>query len=125
MRRTAPWILLLALVSGLTAMAPVASADSHRDDRDSVEATSFNALVGAETPVEGVQALAFLPEGVTVHVGGSITWDFPDTRAAYAVVPPARPDAATGCHGACHAQWLYVRWQRVCQLRNLAEWSHL
>ena len=68
--------LLLALVSGVTAMAPVASADSHRDDRDSVEATSFNALGGAETPDEGVQALAFLPEGVTVHVGDSITWNF-------------------------------------------------
>ena len=40
-------------------------------------AATWQATVGAQSSDEGIQALAFLPNGLWVHVGDSITWTFP------------------------------------------------
>ena len=40
-------------------------------------AASWQATAGAQRSDEGIQALAFLPNGLWVHVGDSITWTFP------------------------------------------------
>jgi len=40
-------------------------------------ATTWQATVGAQSTDEGIQALAFLPNGLWVHVGDNITWAFP------------------------------------------------
>jgi plastocyanin len=77
MRPLASWLLLLALVSALTSIAPPATAATDTEDHDVVSAMSFGSLVGAETGDEGIQALAFLPNDITVNVGDSVTWSFP------------------------------------------------
>jgi plastocyanin len=70
-------------------------------------AATWQATVGAQSSDEGIQALAFLPNGLWVHVGDSITWTFPvpeihtvtflkqDTNPEQ--VRPARPGAGGGC----------------------------
>jgi plastocyanin len=40
-------------------------------------ATTWQATAGVQTTDEGIQALAFLPNGLWIHVGDSITWTFP------------------------------------------------
>src|SRR5215467_9249953 len=40
-------------------------------------AATWRATAGTESTDEGIQALAFLPNGLWVHVGDSITWTFP------------------------------------------------
>jgi plastocyanin len=40
-------------------------------------AAIWQATAGAQSTDEGIQALAFLPNGLWVHVGDSITWTFP------------------------------------------------
>ena len=42
-----------------------------------VYAANWQATAGSESTDEGIQALAFLPNGLWVHVGDSITWTFP------------------------------------------------
>ena len=40
-------------------------------------AATWRATAGTQSTDEGIQALAFLPNGLWVHVGDSITWTFP------------------------------------------------
>jgi plastocyanin len=40
-------------------------------------AATWQATVGAQRADEGIQALAFLPNGLWIHAGDSITWTFP------------------------------------------------
>jgi plastocyanin len=40
-------------------------------------AVTWRATVGAQTTDEGIQALAFLPNGLWIHAGDSIKWTFP------------------------------------------------
>jgi plastocyanin len=40
-------------------------------------AVTWEATAGAESSDKGIQALAFLPNGLWIHVGDSITWTFP------------------------------------------------
>jgi plastocyanin len=42
-----------------------------------VHAEDWHAIVGAESPNRGSQALAFLPNELWVHIGDSIRWTFP------------------------------------------------
>jgi plastocyanin len=42
-----------------------------------VRAATWQATAGAERTDHGIQALAFLPNGLWIHVGDSITWTFP------------------------------------------------
>jgi plastocyanin len=42
-----------------------------------VQAEEWQAIVGAESPDRGSQALGFLPNEVWVHTGDSIRWTFP------------------------------------------------
>ena len=39
-----------------------------------VSATNWQATAGAQSTDEGIQALAFLPNELWIHVGDSITW---------------------------------------------------
>jgi plastocyanin len=97
MRRLANWTAVLALVGGLSGVAPVASADQD-DRRGSAQPTSFQAVVGAETRDEGVQALAFLPNDLTVNVGDTVTWSFPTHEPhtlSFLQPGQARPPAGT------------------------------
>src|SRR5580704_10770864 len=73
-------------------------------------AAIWQATAGAQSTDEGIQALAFLPNGLWVHVGDSITWTFPtpeihtvtflkqDTNPEQ--IRPARPGVpGGGCPG--------------------------
>src|SRR5712691_9410552 len=42
-----------------------------------VQATTWQAISGAQSANEGIQALAFLSNELWIHVGDSITWTFP------------------------------------------------
>ncbi len=55
------WLFVLALF-----LAPQA-----------VRAATWQAITGAQSTDEGIQALAFLPNELWVHAGDSITWTFP------------------------------------------------
>src|SRR5215468_8336167 len=68
-------------------------------------ATVWQAIVGAQTTDEGIQALAFLSNELWIHAGDSITWTFP-THEIHTVtflkpgqVRPPRPGAGGGCPG--------------------------
>ena len=61
-------------------------------DRDEPQARAFNAFLGAETPDEGIQALAFLPHDLTVDAGETNYLDLSHTRAAHAHLSSARTD---------------------------------
>jgi plastocyanin len=73
-------------------------------------AATWQATAGSESTDEGIQALAFLPNGLWVHVGDSITWTFP-TPEIHTVtflkqdttpeqIRPARPGVlGGGCPG--------------------------
>jgi plastocyanin len=73
-------------------------------------AATWQATAGVQSTDEGIQALAFLPNGLWVHVGDSITWTFPtpeihtvtflkqDTNPEQ--IRPARPGVpGGGCPG--------------------------
>jgi plastocyanin len=74
-----------------------------------VSAATWQATVGAQSTDEGIQALAFLPNGLRIHAGDSITWAFPapeihtvtflkqDTNPEQ--IRPARP--GVGPQGGC------------------------
>src|SRR5215813_8624266 len=75
-----------------------------------VRATTWQAMVGAQSTEEGIQALAFLPNGLWVHAGDSITWTFPTPEIHTATflqqdttpqqVRPPRPGVSGGgCPG--------------------------
>src|SRR5580704_8095186 len=57
--------LRCCLISGLLILSQAAQAES------------WQATVGAQSPDEGMQALAFLPNEMWIHAGDSITWTFP------------------------------------------------
>src|ERR1700738_1536476 len=40
-------------------------------------AATWRATVGAQSTDEGIQALAFLPNGLWIHARDSLTWTFP------------------------------------------------
>jgi plastocyanin len=72
-------------------------------------AAVWQATVGAQTTDQGIQALSFLPNGLWIHVGDSITWTFP-TAEIHTVtflkqdtnpeqIRPARPGVGGGCPG--------------------------
>jgi plastocyanin len=74
-----------------------------------VHATAWNAAAGAQSTDEGIQALAFLPNELWVHVFDTITWTFP-TPEIHTVtflkqdttpqqVRPRRPGVGGGCPG--------------------------
>lgn len=75
----------------------------------SICAATWQATAGGERTDEGIQALAFLPNGLWVHVGDSITWTFPSPEIHTVTflkqdttpeqVRPARPGAGGGCPG--------------------------
>jgi plastocyanin len=72
-------------------------------------AATWQATVGAQSSDERIQALAFLPNGLWIHAGDSITWTFPapeihtvtflkqDTNPEQ--IRPARPGVGGGCPG--------------------------
>src|SRR6201993_231662 len=59
---------LLLFIGGLLTLAGSAGT---------VHAEDWHAIVGAESPNRGSQALAFLPNELWVHTGDSIRWTFP------------------------------------------------
>src|SRR5262245_18522955 len=71
-----------------------------------VHATVWQAIVGAQSPDKGIQALAFLSNEFWIHAGDSITWTFP-TPEIHTVtflkpgqVRPPRPGVpGGGCPG--------------------------
>jgi plastocyanin len=70
-----------------------------------VQATTWQALAGAQSTDEGIQALAFLTNELWIHVGDSITWTFPApeihtvTFLKPGQVRPPRPGVGGGCPG--------------------------
>jgi plastocyanin len=62
MRRKLSWLPLLCAVTVFSQAA---------------RAQSWQAIVGAESPDRGSQALAFLPNELWIHAGDSIRWTFP------------------------------------------------
>ncbi len=76
-------LTVLSVVSTLAVLAPPAAAEGGRE-RDEAQPMSFSATVGAETPDEAIQALAFLPNDLTVNVGDTVNWSFP-THEPHAV----------------------------------------
>ena len=61
---------------------------------------SWQTKVGAETPDHGIQALAFLPNDLTVNVNDSITWNFQTPEIHTLTLlhgAPVPPDFSTAC----------------------------
>ena len=66
------------------------------------QVTSWHATVGGQSPDEGVQALAFLPNEMWIHQGDSITWTFSANEnhsVTFLKIGQARPTFAAGCPG--------------------------
>jgi plastocyanin len=70
-----------------------------------VHATVWQAIVGAQSTDEGIQALAFLSNELWIHAHDSITWTFP-THEIHTVtflkpgqVRPPRPGAGGAVQG--------------------------
>lgn len=67
-----------------------------------VQAETWQALAGAQSPDSAVQAIAFLPNEMWIHVGDSITWTFavPEPHSATFLTPgQVRPTFTVGCPG--------------------------
>lgn len=67
-----------------------------------VQAQSWEATTGAQSPGKGRQALAFLPSELWIHSGDSITWTFPtDEPHSVTFLKPGqvRPSFTAGCPG--------------------------
>lgn len=67
-----------------------------------VQAQSWQATAGAQSPDKGRQALAFLPDEIWIHAGDSVTWIFPtDEPHSVTFLKPAqvRPSFTAGCPG--------------------------
>jgi plastocyanin len=67
-----------------------------------VQAQSWQASAGAQTPDKAVQALAFLPNEIWIHAGDSITWTFPVPEphtVSFLTAGQVRPPALVGCPG--------------------------
>jgi plastocyanin len=67
-----------------------------------VQAQSWQATAGAQTPDKAVQALAFLPNEIWIHAGDSIMWTFPVPEphtVSFLTAGQVRPPALVGCPG--------------------------
>ena len=67
-----------------------------------VHADSWRAVAGAQSSDEGMQALAFLPNEMWIHVGDSITWTFTANEnhsVTFMKAGQVRPTFAAGCPG--------------------------
>ena len=67
-----------------------------------VQAQSWRATAGAQSPDKARQALAFLPNEIWIHAGDSVTWIFPVTEPhSVTFLKPAqvRPSFTAGCPG--------------------------
>jgi plastocyanin len=65
-------------------------------------AESWKVTVGAQSPDKASQALAFLPNEIWIHVGDSITWNFPVPEphtVTFLTAGQVRPSAVAGCPG--------------------------
>lgn len=62
---------------------------------------SWRLTVGAQSPDQGVQALAFLPNEIWIHAGDRITWTFPAPDHSVTFLTPGqmRPTFQVGCPG--------------------------
>jgi plastocyanin len=82
--------LRCCLISGLLILSQAAQAES------------WQATVGAQSPDEGMQALAFLPNEMWIHAGDSITWTFPTPEphsVTFLMPGQIRPTFQVGCPG--------------------------
>jgi plastocyanin len=87
MRRQLTWLVLLCCSLAFSQV---------------VQAQSWQATAGAQTPDKAVQALAFLPNEIWIHAGDSITWTFPVPEphtASFLTAGQVRPPALVGCPG--------------------------
>jgi plastocyanin len=85
MRRKLAWWLALAAASVFA---------------QNLQAESWQALAGAESPDHAIQVIAFLPNEMWVHAGDSITWSFPtpEPHSATFLTPGLlRPPFTVGC----------------------------
>jgi plastocyanin len=69
-----------------------------------VAAQSIQAKAGADSHDKGIQALAFLPNEVWIHAGGSVTWTFPTDEihtVTFLIPAQSRPtfQPGGGCPG--------------------------
>src|SRR5579859_8111254 len=64
-------------VTGLLAAVLVLASAASVPGRSASAATMWQALTGAQSGDHAIQALAFLPNELTVDAGDSITWTFP------------------------------------------------
>src|ERR1700737_1327765 len=65
-----------------------------------VQAESWRAVAGAESPDHASQVIAFLPNEMWIHAGDSITWSFPvpEPHSATFLTPGlVRPAFTVGC----------------------------
>jgi plastocyanin len=88
MRRTLTYWLVLSAAMALSQV---------------VQAESWHATVGEQSPDKAMQALAFLPNEMWIHAGDSITWTFTANEShsvTFLKVGQARPTFAAGCPGA-------------------------
>lgn len=103
----------VALCGLFVAVLALAGAIMALHSRPAAAQTTWQANVGSQSTDKAVQALAFLPNDITVDVGDSITWTFP-TAEIHTVtfgVPPGPPppnttpqtcNAATSSTGQCN-----------------------
>lgn len=67
-----------------------------------LQAESWQALAGAESPDHAIQVIAFLPNEMWIHAGDSVTWSFPtpEPHSATFLTPGlVRPPFTVGCPG--------------------------
>jgi plastocyanin len=87
MRRKLHWLIAFCAVMVLTR---------------TVQAQSWQATAGAQTPDKAVQALAFLPDEIWIHAGDSVTWAFPTLEphsVTFLKTGQVRPSFTAGCPG--------------------------
>src|SRR5215472_229465 len=69
---------------------------------EAVQAESWRAIAGAESPDHAVQVIAFLPNEMWIHTDDSITWSFPTPEphsATFLTPGTVRPPFTVGCPG--------------------------
>ena len=87
----------IALASTFVAALALVGAFMTLHARAAVASTTWQATVGAQSSDKAIQALAFLPNDMTVDVGDTITWTFPaaEIHTLTFGVPPGPPPAFT------------------------------
>jgi plastocyanin len=93
--RSIPAILrqVVVIITLIAAAGPIAAP--------AAAVTTFHDAVGAQSGDEAIQALAFLPNDLTVNVGDSIVWDFPtdEVHTVTFLPAPGAPNVQM-CNGA-------------------------